>query len=240
MSRHPLCENRIMRMALIAVVLIPAGLFAQEPMATVTIHVIDKDGYAVEKCRVDRFERLDDLNTKHHDLDVTSHFSGLRGDQVPFGTYDYQLKRSLEPNRDGIASGRIAVYRKEVLAVIQANTELQRGFSVDGVRIADQFGIEGRLEPMPQQTSEIDPIRIRLSPIHGGEQFDVSVESSGKFRIYNAPNGRYILSVIRGNDLLAVQPITFRSVAKPQPFVVKLLNRPLDEITIYEATGNQQ
>jgi len=229
-----------MRMALIAMVLIPAGLFAQEPMATVTIHVIDKDGYAVERCRVDRFERLDDLNAKHHDLDVKSHFSGLRGDKVPFGTYDYQLKRSLGPNRDGIATGRVSVYRKEVLAVIQANTELQQGFSADGVRVADQVGIEGRLDPMPRQISEIDPIRIRLSPVHGGEQFDVSVEPSGKFRIYSAPNGRYILSVIQGNDLLAAQPITFRSVVKPQPFVVKLPSKPLDAITIYEATGNQQ
>ena len=229
-----------MRMALIAVVLIPAGLFAQEPMATVTIHVIDKDGYAVERCRVDRFERLDDLNAKHHDLDVTSHFSGLRGDQIPFGTYDYQLKRSLEPNRDGIATGRVAIYRKEVLTVIQANTELQHGFSVDGTRVADKLGIEGRLDPMPLRTSEIDPIRIRLSPIHGDEQFDVSVEPSGKFRIYNAPNGPYILSVIQGNDLLAVQPITFRSVTKAHPFVVKLPSQPLDVITIYEETGSQR
>jgi hypothetical protein len=238
-----LWENGIMRNVFLAFALFVGQTLAQNtapagPTATVTFHVIDKDGHTLENCRVDRFARLDNLNTRTHDLEIAPHFTGLQGTQIPFGTYDYVLKRRLSDGREGSGAGRLSIYRTDVLAVIQADTGLRYGLSADGVRVPDRVGINGRIEPMPEQTSELDPIWIRLSPVHGGEQFDVSVNSSGEFRIYGPPNGRYILTVIQGENVLHVQPITFRPVTRAQPFVVKLSNQPPEAITIYEAAGN--
>ncbi len=223
-----------MRKALIALVTC-APIFAQisavGPTAAITIHVVDKDGYAVEGCRIDRFERRYDLDIRKHDLDMTSHFNGLHGVQVPFGTYDYVVKKRLSATRDGMGSGTASVYRLDVLVVIQAGTELQQGISADGFRTPDLTGIRGRLEPMPRQTSDIDPIWIRLSPVHGVEQLDVNVSPSGEFRIYSAPYGRYLLTVIQGSDVLHVQPIVFGRGFPPEGFVVKLPSTPPELIS---------
>jgi hypothetical protein len=212
--------------------LITLALFCAEvtlaQTSTVTVRVIDKDGYAVEHCRVDSFV---DRFMGRRNGDMTSHFSGLRGTEIPYGVYKYTLKRGLGGGQEGEQEGTISVTSREALIVVQAGTELQYGVSVD-VRFPDSFVIRGKLDPMPRQNSEIDPIWIRLSPVHGDDQLDVSVDASGDFRIYHPLWGRYVLLVIQGNDVLHVQPITFERTVRSQNFTVKLLSKPLEVITV--------
>jgi hypothetical protein len=195
-------------------------------MATVTIHIIDENGHSIEDCcLVDRFAGLDHV-------DISSHFQGLRGTQIPVGEYIYNLSRGARRT-----TGRISVYSPEVFAVIHASHELLTGASADGV-YASRPAIRGKLEPMPTRKSEADPVWIRLSPTNASDRIDVLVDPSGDFRIYGWSYGRYVLSVIQGNDLLQVQPITIKDGASRQSLVVKLSSTPLDGITLGEEKRN--
>jgi len=192
-------------------------------MATVTIRVMDQDGYAVESCRVDRFE-----GRRHGDM--TSHFNGTRGTQIPYDIYSYTLKRV------GSVQGTVEVFSPEVLVTVPSSRALLvAGVSAEMAMPAGYI-TRGKIDPMPPEKSEIDPIWIRLSPIHGDRKIDVSVDPSGNFRIYDWLYGRYVLSVIQGNDVLHVQPITFNLGVRPM-FFVRLLDQPPETIAVREETG---
>lgn len=211
-----------MRKVLITVaLLLPVSSFAQ---ATVTIHVIDQDGYAVERCHVDRFE-----GRSHGDM--TSHFNGTRGTKIPYDIYTFTLKRV------GSVQGTAEVFSQEVLVTVPSSRRsLEAGWNADTV-MPPGFVMRGKIEPMPPEKSEIDPIWIRLSPIHGDRKIDISVDPSGEFRIYQRLYGRYVLSVIQGNDVLHVQPITFNLEMRPG-FIVKLPDHAPDIIPVYEEKRN--
>ena len=220
--RAALCENRIMRKVLSTLVLLtPVSAFAQ---ATVTIHVIDKDGYAIERCHVDRFE-----GRRHGDM--ASHFNGTVGTNIPYDIYTFTLKRASS------VLGTAEVFSREVLVTVPASRgEMEAGMSAD-IAMPAGYLMRGRIEPMPPEKSVIDPIWIRLSPIHGDRKIDISVDPSGEFRIYQWLYGRYVLSVIQGNDVLHVQPITFNFGTRPW-FVVKLPDQPPAVITVQEEKRN--
>ena len=223
-----LCEDRIMRKVPIALVLLSAGsMLAQEQTATVTIHVVDKDGFTLEGCRVDRF--IDQDGT-----DLVSHFRRLQGTKIPWGMYNYTLKRPLAGGREGSGGGRVGVTAGEMLIVNQAGTELTAGFSADGT-FSPNFVIKGKLDPMPTVKSE--PVWIRLSPVHGSFQWDESVDSSGEFRIHQPLQGLYVLSVIEGDEVLHVQPIVFGRDLPGQGFVVRLPSHPPELISLQEKSN---
>ena len=75
---------------------------------------------------------------------------------------------------------------------------------------------------MPQQQAEGETLRVRLTPVFGGLQVDVNVDKSGEFRIYDFLKGRYLLSVIRGPEVLDVQQVSFDQSIRGAAFVVKL------------------
>jgi len=208
------------RFFLILGLLFAFPVFAQEPTATVTIHVVDQAGFTVEGCRVTRFASRDGT-------DLVSHFRGLQGNQIPWGLYNYTLKRPLTDGREGIGGGQIGVTAGEIFLVVQAGTELLAGFAADG-GFSPNFAIKGRLYPMPTVTSE--PVWIRLSPVHGTFQWEESVETSGEFRIHHPLRGLYVLSVIEGDQVLHVQPIVFGRGFPPEGFVVKLPAKPPEVI----------
>ena len=93
-------------------------------VATVTFQVIDDTGAMIEDCYVNKV--VDD-----HQTDVTSHFQGLKGASVPYGTYRYELKqRNGSPN--GFVRGRAAmVYSPEVLVVVTASRSELLGGAAD-------------------------------------------------------------------------------------------------------------
>jgi hypothetical protein len=210
-----------MRKVIILALLSGLPAFAQEPTATVTIHVVDKDGFTVEGCRVDRFASRDGT-------DLAAHFRGLQGTQIPWGLYNYTLKRPLTAGREGIGTGRVSVTAGEMFFVVQADTGLLGGFWADGT-FSPTFVIKGRLDPMPAVKSE--PVWVRLSPVHGSFQWDEGVDSSGEFRIHYPLKGYYLLSVIEGDEVLHVQPIVFGRGFPPEGFVVKLPAKPPELIS---------
>lgn len=53
---------------------------------------------------------------------------------------------------------------------------------------------------------------------------DLEVDRSGEFHIYQPLLGRYLLSVIRGTEVLHVQLTSFEGGRLPLSFVVKLLD----------------
>jgi hypothetical protein len=88
------------------------------------------------------------------------------------------------------------------------------------------FFARGRIEPMPTSVPNGEPLWIRLSPVHGKERLDVSLDSSGEFRIYEPLVGRYLLTVIRGGDVLYVQQVLFDEDLVRQDFIIKLPKEP--------------
>jgi hypothetical protein len=212
------CENGIMQKVLSALASIAACVtaFGQEPTASVTIHVVDKDGFTVEGCRVDRFAGQDRA-------DLSGRFQGLRGTQIPWGLYDYRLKRPLAAGREGMGGGRIGVTAGEMFFVVQADNGLLAGLAADGT-YSPRFAIKGRLDPIPPVKSE--PTWIRLSPVHGSVQWDESVDSFGEFRIHHPLQGLYLLTVIQGSEVLHVQPIVFGRGFPAEGFTVKLTDKP--------------
>jgi hypothetical protein len=207
-----------MRKLLVVLVSFAAAVpaFGQEPTATVTIHVVDKDGFTVEGCRVEHFAGRDRA-------DLSARFRGLQGTQIPWGLYNFSLNRPLGNGREGIGSGRITVTVGEMFFVFQAGADLLRGVAADGT-FSPKFFIKGRIDPMPPVKSE--PVWIRLSPVHGSLQWDESVDSSGDFRVHHPLQGLYLLSVIEGAEVLHVQPIVFDGGSPSDGFVVKLSRHP--------------
>ena len=187
----------------------------KQDLGTVTIQVIDEYGHTVP-CRVVSFIDI------YRKRDLVPRFRGLQGTEVPYGSYEYRLQRTNAPPGDELA-GRATVYLPETLVVASAAAFYIPGWAVD-TSIPRGFVIRGRLEPIPPLAPPFDPIRVRLSPIHRSEHLDLQVDRSGEFRIYRPLVGRYVLSVIRGADVLHVQLMSFEGSQSPLSFVVKLLD----------------
>jgi hypothetical protein len=195
----------------------PATAQTADSTATVNIHVIDERGLTIEDCKVQSFQE------RYRD-DLASHFRGLQGTRIPPGVYSYELARPFGTKDDGI-KGAVAVFIPEVLIVVPVRRAFVPGVSVDkGLPVG--FFARGRIEPMPARLPDAEPLWVRLSPVHWTQRLDVSVDASGEFRIYEPLTGRYLLTVIRGRDILYVQQILFDADLQRQDFVVRLPKEP--------------
>ena len=187
-------------------------------------------------CHVDKF-----VNDRQEDL--SNRFQGLRSVRIPYGTYTYLVK--LPKTEIGLprtgkwepaVSAQVSVNLQNNLVVIRVAEGTRLGFAVDGT-YPPGFVILGRLKPMPTLKRDIEPVWIRLTSIYGEDHLDVVVEETGDFRIYRPLSGRYILLVIRGDELLHSQPVQFeRSVrsegAGSNDFVVNLPKVPPEALFI--------
>jgi hypothetical protein len=192
------------------------GATTKEDLGTVTLRVIDEYGHT----QIYRVVSFIDIYRKR---DLVQRFSGLQGTEIPYGFYDYRLRPSNSPLGDEIP-GRVTVNRPESLFVISLTEPLIHGVAVDRATPHD-FVILGRLEPMPPIAPSLEPIRVRLSPIHGREHLDLEVDHSGEFRIYKRMVGRYVLSVIRGTEVIHIQLMSFEQSRLPLSFVIKLVDK---------------
>lgn len=186
-----------------------------EQLGTVTIHVIDKHGLTLGDCHVERF-------IDHDGRDMTSHFHGLRGTEIPYGVYTYMLMH--EPR--GQARQLAQVSAPEQLFVVLAKSELQYGGAFDFAGDGRLNVIRGRLEPAPMSGPQSEPLWVRLSPVHGTDRRDVSVNTTGEFRIFDYMNGRYVLTVVRGDEVLAVQQVSFEDGVRNGDFIVEIPEHP--------------
>jgi hypothetical protein len=177
------------------------------------ILVAKNTGATFRDCYVDKF--IDD-----HRTDLANRFQGLKSTSIPYGRYDYELKRR---DSRGTVRGYAFIGHPEVLVVVPTTPSELGGFSEDRV-IPNDFVMTGRLEPAPQRNSGDEPIWVKLTSIFGSLDVDVQVDNAGTFRIYDWLRGPYILTVLRSQQVLHVHEVSFHeSVMKGATFSVNML-----------------
>jgi hypothetical protein len=189
------------------------------PRATVNIHVVDEFGRTLS-CRLEKF-----TEDGSGGIEYAYRFEGLKGTRLPHGNYIYLLRRNEPGLPDDLVSGKVAIDEPEVLLLIRTKRV------PDDPHIShDDNGpfvtYRGKLDPMPPPGESGEPVWIKLTSVESNLHKEVGVDPSGEFRIYDWLFGNYILSVIRGGEVLHVQPITFESWLPPPPFVVKMPPTP--------------
>jgi hypothetical protein len=187
----------------------------------VTIMVVDPEGAAMP------------FMVGQTRTDISSHFDGLRGTHIPYGTYLLDLVRTPLNSLNEAIPTRIDVKQPDALYVVIVPKILFRsGIVGDGQLRANYYEVRGQIEPFEGPVSE--PMWIRLVPIlASGPTLDVEVNSSGEFHIYQVLSGkyaivgRYLALIIRGGKIIDTQEITFElSPAGLQRIVLKLSNHP--------------
>jgi hypothetical protein len=187
--------------------------------ASVTIHVVDEYGATVN-CRVYQFFRRGHYNDP---AEMVSRFRGLHGTDIPQDMYLFTLKRPGPGTMEDEVAGSVMVDSPEVFVVVPVRRHFIPGGAIDIVSPTEP--IRGRLEPPPSD-QQGKTTWIRLSPIYQKDRLDVSVDADGKFRIYDLLSGRYILSVIRGDEVLHIQEVEFEDTASAGELVVKVPEKP--------------
>jgi hypothetical protein len=153
--------------------------------------------------------------------DLATNFIGLHAQDVPLGIYNYVVRRVEGGRTVEDIAGRLEVLFPENLIVIRVQTSLVPGLTTDRA-IPSDFVIRGRLEPTPESNTSKGPIWIRFSPLYRSEQLDVPVDASGQFRVYQPLEGRYLVSVIKGQDVLQIQQVSFEENWRPAQLVISL------------------
>jgi hypothetical protein len=78
---------------------------------------------------------------------------------------------------------------------------------------------------MPSFAGNFDPLRIHIHPINPWSNVDVSVDPTGEFRIYQGLSGLCVLTVLRGEEVLHVEPIIFQNFHSAS-FVLRIADKP--------------
>ena len=184
------------------------------PLADVGFQVIDEDGRTIEDCYVANFIDRNDVN-------LVSRFHDLHASGVAYGLYRYVVKqRGAWP---GSVEGRAAVSAPQVLVVVPVRRSELRGAIAETV-VPPGYQIVGKLKPWPSPEGR-EPIRVHLVAVYGAygpAQLDVKVDATGEFRIYTPLVGRYLVAVIRGDQVLGLQQVSFEENWQPATFTITL------------------
>jgi hypothetical protein len=182
--------------------------------SNVVFRIIDHNGTAVSDCRVTQFleRRLQDETTR---------FDGLRATDIPYGQYTFEIQRRLPGGREGRAAGSVSVSVPETLVIVVADSFLLMGASADRA-IPSGFVIRGKLEPVPVPQTKEDPVWIRLQSVYGSERVDVNVDLAGGFRIYRPLSGRFLLTVLEGDQVLYIEQVYFEDADHMADLVLKI------------------
>jgi hypothetical protein len=173
---------------------------------TITFLVMDETGKTLPGWKVKTFSAPW--------IDLSSKFTGLVGSSIPFASgYRYVLigpaTKRTEGERDWTPSieGQVNVDCPERLVVVMPS-EAELGWSAERHPLPTSFLIRGTIERIPASDSS-NPLRLRLhSAIRHGD-LDVAVDPAGRFRIYDDLSGLWIATILRGDEVLSVQPLFF-------------------------------
>lgn len=163
--------------------------------------------------------------------DISSHFNGLRGTHIPYGTYVLNLLRTPLNSLTRPIETRIDVKQPDTLYIVIGPRIPLPPWSIgDSQFPTNYYEVRGQIEPFEGPASEA--MWIRLVPIIGsGPTLDVEVNSLGEFHIYQvlsgkyAIAGRYLALIIRGGKIIDAQEITLElSPTGLQRIVLKLSN----------------
>jgi hypothetical protein len=185
------------------------------PHATVTLRVVDEFDRTVN-CRLEKF------TGKSSGVEFSIQFIGLQATGIPHGNYVYVLRRDEPGVIADVISGTVSVDEPEVLVIRSTERDPHPNIGEDGGPFVTH---RGRLEPMPSSDVSKEPIWVKLTSVDKAQHKEVSVDPSGEFRIYAWLQGVYILSVIRGDEVLHVQPMTFETVHTTN-FVIEMPQTP--------------
>lgn len=183
-------------------------------MATVTIRVVDEFGMPFDVA-LESFASVDGG-------EMVRRFKDLRGDHIPYGAYLYTLKRSGGYRQD-VIRGSASIGSPEVFLIVPVSRFFVPGAASDRA-IPPGFVIRGNIHPVPSSSTAV-PLRIRLTAIDKNEQLDVGVDPAGHFRIYVPLIGRYVLTLIRDDNVLAEEIVSFDK-GTGKEFSVQLSERP--------------
>ena len=203
--------------------------------SNVNIRVIDEAGKLMEY-RLESFKLRNRSSVDHASHFKTQSGSVINGSEIPHGTYVYSLCRIIprspldftSPKCSADVLGQIYVATPEIFEVAYTLRNPREGGPPVG------YLVRGKLEPMPapSEAPEQDFLRIRFAPIDSNHRLDVPVDPSGDFRIYEALLGRYILVVVRGEEVLLTEEVVFDAQMQPDFFVVKMQNRKQEPLHI--------
>jgi len=205
---------------LLAYLALAATALAQTE-GNVTIMVVDPEGTAMP------------FMVGQTRTDISSHFDGLRGTHIPYGTYLLDLVRTPLNSLNEAIETRIDVKQPDTLYVVIGPKIPLPPRSIGDIQLrANYYEVRGRVEPFEGSGSE--PMWLRLVPIlASGPTLDIEVNSSGEFHIYQVLSGkyaivgRYLALIIRGGKIIDTQEITFElGPAGLQRIVLKLSNHP--------------
>jgi hypothetical protein len=185
--------------------------------ATVIFHVVDESGITIPF-------RVDSFVERGRKLELSSHFADLRATDIPHGAYDYVLGGATPTTFGETKSGRVEVWLPENLVVVKS--DLFRPYRGDG----GPSLIRGRIKHVPLAATA-EPVWIRLNAVYQDQSFDVPVDPDGEFRIYGLA-GRYLLTVIRGDEVLGVQQVWFQDAHQDDPLVISLPDAPMPFLTV--------
>jgi len=183
----------------------------------VTIMVVDREGVALPFM-------AGEASGLHGGTDISSHFNGLRGTHIPYGTYFVNLLRTPLNSLSKPIETRIDVKQPDTLFIVIAPRIPLPPFSIGDSQLPANYEIRGQVQSFVGTESE--PMWIRLVPtLRTDPILDVEVNSSGEFHIYRVLLGRYVALVIRGGKIIDTQEVTFDlSPTGVQRIILKLSN----------------
>ncbi len=174
----------------------------------VTLRVVDSEGRPLE-CWVRVFRAV------RGNSDYASAFHGLEAKDVNPGVYNFELVKGEHlsdvppPDHQWLrAGGQVGVVERANFFVIAP--KWSNGSATSVAPPVDPPTLEGAIEPRPEGT-----VWIRFNAVYGDRHFDVDVDSSGAFRVWGDLDGRYLLTVIRGPEILRTQMVSFRLKGYP-------------------------
>jgi hypothetical protein len=203
----PLVTHRI----LVAALFPALSLLAEEPKSSLTILVLDPFGSTIPA-------RVETFRPKEGSAELASHFDGLRATAIPQGKYVFTLRRLEPAEPNGKIWGNVSVELPSQTVVVVA----EKNPSAIAADYPPYSTTKFRLDSIPDASETRDPLRVRLSGLVSSDQEDALVDLSGEFRIHGWLHGPYILTVLRGRQVIAVQPIVFHDMSRADTVVIKL------------------
>jgi hypothetical protein len=173
---------------------------------TITFLVVDATGKTLPGWKVKTFSAPW--------IDLSSKFTGLVGSSIPFASgYRYAvigptIKRT-GGGRDWTPSveGQVNVDCPERLVVVTPS-EGDLGWAAERHALPVSFAIRGTIERIPAGDNS-NPLRLKLHSAIRHSDLDIAVDPDGRFRIYDDMSGLWIATILRGDEVLIVQPVFF-------------------------------
>ena len=201
---------------------------ATEATSSVTFLVQDVRGQGLAGWKVTAFKSNKD--------DLAPRFTELTGTSIPSGSYRYSLtgptvNRGSAPPWTPSIGGVLSVSRPQEFVLRTVQDDLLIGGAADR-KLPPPAPVEGRIDPIPSAVGA-NPVRINLhSLIPLVSDVNVLVDAQGKFHIFGGIEGLWMLTVVRGTEVLHSQPVLFAKAGRHASFVLKIGPQPVPTLRV--------